>query len=140
MTTEVIKKSPYVYKVESLNWYAVKVNFTVKKAENEKVLLFMIQKDLRKRGNNMFVVDKEKNQALPLCKKTFSELNFTERNHLQEWIDQDTSILGENLLIIQKEFNGFSDTLERLDLLALDESGRLVVIENKLDDSGKDVV
>jgi len=88
----------------------------------------------------MFVVDKEKNQALPLCKKTFTELNFTERNHLQEWIDQDTSILGENLLIIQKEFNGFSDTMERLDLLALDESGRLVVIENKLDDSGKDVV
>ena len=88
----------------------------------------------------MFVVDREKNQAFPLCKRTFSELEFTERNHLQEWIDQDASILGENLLIIQKEFNGFSDTLERLDLLALDEEGRLVVIANNLDDSGKDVV
>lgn len=88
----------------------------------------------------MFVVDKENNQALPLCKKTFAELKFTERNHLQEWIDQDSSILGENLLIIQKEFDGFSDTWERLDLLALDGDGRLVLIENKLDDSGKDVV
>jgi hypothetical protein len=49
-------------------------------------------------------------------------------------------ILGENLLIIQKEFDGFSETNERLDLLALDESGRIVIIENKLDDSGRDVV
>jgi uncharacterized protein DUF4268 len=47
--------------------------------------------------------------------------------------------LGEELLIIQKEFSGFSDTKERLDLLALDKLGNIVVIENKLDDSGKDV-
>jgi hypothetical protein len=49
-------------------------------------------------------------------------------------------MLGENLLIIQKEFSGFDDTKERLDLLAVDEYGNLVIIENKLDDSGKDVV
>jgi hypothetical protein len=48
--------------------------------------------------------------------------------------------LGEELLIIQKEFNGFDDTNERLDLLALDKDGNLVIIENKLDDSGRDVV
>ena len=43
------------------------------------------------------------------------------------------------MLIIQKEFDGFADTRERLDLLALDKNGNLVIIENKLDDSGKDV-
>jgi hypothetical protein len=43
------------------------------------------------------------------------------------------------LLIIQKEFSGFADTAERLDLLALDKRGNLVIIENKLDDSGRDV-
>nr|WP_241517706.1 DUF4268 domain-containing protein [Vibrio vulnificus] len=48
--------------------------------------------------------------------------------------------LGEELLIIQKEFDGFDDTRERLDLLALDKDGNLVIIENKLDDSGRDVV
>ena len=48
--------------------------------------------------------------------------------------------LGEELLVIQKEFDGFADTRERLDLLALDKDGQLVVIENKLDDSGRDVV
>ena len=42
-------------------------------------------------------------------------------------------------MVIQKEFSGFSDTNERLDILALDKSGALVVIENKLDDSVKDV-
>lgn len=47
--------------------------------------------------------------------------------------------MGEELLIIQKEFDGFDDTNERLDLLALDKHGALVIIENKLDDSGKDV-
>lgn len=47
--------------------------------------------------------------------------------------------LGEELLIIQKEFDGFDETRERLDLLALDKAGNLVVIENKLDDSGRDV-
>ena len=40
-------------------------------------------------------------------------------------------------MIIQKEFDGFSDTRERLDLLALDKDGNLVIIENKLDDSGR---
>jgi len=44
------------------------------------------------------------------------------------------------LLIIQKEFSGFSDTSERLDLLAIDKDGGLVIIENKLDDTGRNVV
>jgi len=43
-------------------------------------------------------------------------------------------------LVIQKEFDGFNETNERLDLLALDKQGNIVVIENKLDDSGKDVI
>jgi len=47
---------------------------------------------------------------------------------------------GEELLIIQKEFDGFDETNKRLDLLALDKNRNLVIIENKLDDSGKDVV
>lgn len=88
----------------------------------------------------MFLIDKEKNEAISISKKTFQELEFKERQHLQEWISKNTDILGENLLIIQKEFSGFDDTRERLDLLAIDENGNLVIIENKLDDSGRDVV
>lgn len=87
----------------------------------------------------MYIIDKEKNRISKLQNKTFSELKFREREHLQEWIANNPSSLGEKLLIIQKEFSGFAETNERLDLLAIDKSGNLVIIENKLDDSGKDV-
>ncbi|MEO0900251.1 MAG: DUF4268 domain-containing protein [Bacteroidota bacterium] len=87
----------------------------------------------------MYQIDKNHNQLNRLETRTFSELGFRERDHLQEWIAKDPSCLGEELLIIQKEFDGFQNTRERLDLLALDKEGRLVIIENKLDDSGRDV-
>lgn len=87
----------------------------------------------------MYKISKIENSMTKLDIKTFKELGFTERYHLQEWIVKSPDCLGEELLIIQKEFSGFSDTNERLDLLALDKEGNLVIIENKLDDSGKDV-
>lgn len=87
----------------------------------------------------MYIVD-IKNKELKRAEKcTFKSLNLKERQDLQEWIAKEPSTLGEDLLIIQKEFAGFADTKERLDLLALDKNGNLVIIENKLDDSGKDV-
>lgn len=87
----------------------------------------------------MYKIDRSSNKVIKLQECTFSELGFREREHLQEWIAKDPAILGEELLVIQKEFSGFSDTQERLDLLALDKDRSLVVIENKLDDSGRDV-
>ncbi len=86
----------------------------------------------------MYILENN-NKLSSAVKRSFSDLKLTERKHLQEWIAAEPSALGEDLLIIQKEFDGFSETKERLDLLALDKQGRLVVIENKLDDSGKDV-
>jgi hypothetical protein len=89
----------------------------------------------------MYKIDKDTNRIDQLEAKSFSSLGFTERNHLQEWLaNQPSALGGEELLIIQKEFDGFDDTRERLDLLALDKDGLLVVIENKLDDTGRDVV
>ena len=87
----------------------------------------------------MYLIDTQNNRIKNLTKKTFRELGFRERQHLQEWIANKPEALGEELLIIQKEFDGFNDTNERLDLLALDKDGNVVVIENKLDDAGKDV-
>lgn len=88
----------------------------------------------------MFQIDRISNRIIPLQAKGFGELGFKERQNLQEWLAHQPDALGEELLIIQKEFDGFAETNERLDLLALDKNGNLVVIENKLDDSGKDVV
>jgi len=81
----------------------------------------------------MYIINKETNRIEKIESTTFKQLGFKEREHLQEWI------ANEDLLIIQKEFDGFNDTSERLDLLALDKQGNLVIIENKLDDTGRDV-
>lgn len=88
----------------------------------------------------MFLINPDSNSLSKVEQATFSELQYSERYHLQEWLSKTPEVLGEELLIIQKEFSGFDDTQERLDLLALDKEYNLVVIENKLDDSGKDVV
>lgn len=70
----------------------------------------------------MFRVDLNQNRLSRLSQKRFSELNLRERDHLQEWLAYQPDALGEELLIIQKEFDGFDETRERLDLLALDKS------------------
>ena len=92
----------------------------------------------------MFKINPSANRISPLEVKRFSDLGFTERKHLQEWLENYPQALtqgdGDELLVIQKEFDGFDDTRERLDLLAIDKEGNLVIIENKLDDSGRDVV
>lgn len=88
----------------------------------------------------MFKIDTEANRISRIEKRKFSDLGFREREHLQEWIANQPDSLGEELLIIQKEFDGFDETRERLDLLALDKNGNLVIIENKLDDTGRDVM
>jgi len=88
----------------------------------------------------MYRKNKTNNKVTKLEQRLFKELRIKEREHLQEWIAKNPDMLGEELLIIQKEFSGFNDTSERLDLLAIDRDGGLVIIENKLDDTGKNVV
>lgn len=87
----------------------------------------------------MYQIDKSSNNIIKLEQRLFGEIGIREREHLQEWIAKNPEVLGEELLIIQKEFSGFNDTNERLDLLAIDKEGNLVIIENKLDDTGRDV-
>ena len=88
----------------------------------------------------MFTVNKDKKEVSPVETRTFKQAGLEERKDLQEWIANRPNIFGEDLLIIQKEFDKFDKTAERFDLLALDKKGRLVIIENKRDTSDKDVV
>ncbi|MCB8999643.1 MAG: DUF4268 domain-containing protein [Bacteroidales bacterium] len=88
----------------------------------------------------MYRINKAANNVIKLEQRLFKELHIREREHLQEWIAKNPEMLGEELLIIQKEFRGFSETNERLDILAIDKDGGLVIIENKLDDTGTNVV
>lgn len=88
----------------------------------------------------MYLVNKDKKSLEPIPKAAFRDVGMKERKDLQEWIIHNPQVFGEDLLVIQKEFSGFADTKERVDVLALDKQGNIVIIENKLDDSGRDVV
>lgn len=61
----------------------------------------------------------------------FGDLKILEREDLQRLLRQQPEVLGEDLRIISEEFGNWEDSKRRIDLLALDRSGRLVVIEIK---------
>lgn len=64
---------------------------------------------------------------------TFTKFSIWERAHIQEWVRQAPEVLGEDLLIVSMEFDRFKQSADRLDLLALDRRGNLVVVELKRD-------
>jgi hypothetical protein len=67
---------------------------------------------------------------------TFSDLGLYERHDLQRLLRESISVLGEDLLVVAEEFGSWEDSRRRIDLLALDRGGHLVVIELKRDESG----
>lgn len=72
----------------------------------------------------------------PLRRTTFSAHGVGETAHLHKWILADPNVLGEELLVVTHEYAGFDRSRKRLDILALDRAGKLVVIELKLDTTG----
>ena len=89
-------------------------------------------------GPQLFRIDNESRESSKVEEVEFSRLGLQERRDIQEWVAANPGILGDDLLIVGKEFSGFDRTSERLDLLAVDADGKLVVIELKRDDSGTD--
>jgi RecB family endonuclease NucS len=66
----------------------------------------------------------------------FKALGLYERADLQRLLRDDISALADDLLVIAEEFGEWEDARRRIDLLALDKTGRLVVIELKRTDDG----
>lgn len=87
----------------------------------------------------LFRVNREHRASESVREVDFAQLGLRERQDIQEWVVANPTILGGDLLIIGKEFSDFDRTNERLDLLAVDRDGKLVIIELKRDDSGADV-
>jgi hypothetical protein len=85
----------------------------------------------------MFRVDIINKTLIKLKPTNFSELGLKERFDIQEWIEKSPNILGEELLVIGKEVILASG--KRLDLLCVNKSAALVVVELKRDDSGSSV-
>lgn len=59
-----------------------------------------------------------------------------ERRDLQRALRERIDVLGDDLLVIAEEYGLFEDSRRRVDLLALDRKGALVVIELKRTDDG----
>ncbi len=86
----------------------------------------------------LFRINPDSQESERIEEVDFAQMGLRERRDIQEWVAANPGILGEDLLIIGKEFSGFDLTDERLDLLAVDSDGKLVVIELKRDDTGAD--
>ena len=86
-------------------------------------------------GHSLFAVAGK--VATPVQQITLAEAGFHERRDLQEWVLAHPEILGESLLIVTFEFDRWQAPgvrpADRLDILALDPDGRLVVAELKRD-------
>lgn len=92
----------------------------------------------------MYKVDTENNELQQLEEVKFFEIGIKERSDIQEWLRKSPQVFGvedNSLLILCKELpvSGKDDRGIRLDLLALDRFGKLVVIELKRDDARGDI-
>jgi len=67
---------------------------------------------------------------------TFRDLHLLERRDLQAALRDDIAVIDAELLVIGEEFGEFDLSRRRIDLLALDRQGALVVIEIKRTEDG----
>lgn len=79
------------------------------------------------------VSDQNLESAQKVERSSFQTLNIWERRHIERWVINNPEILGEDLLILSSEFDRFDQSNDRLDVLALDRKGNLVVVELKRD-------
>jgi hypothetical protein len=66
----------------------------------------------------------------------FALLGLRERQDLQRLLRDDIRVLDADLLVIAEEFGEWEDARRRVDLLAIDRDGQLVVIELKRTEDG----
>ncbi|MEK2477135.1 DNA-binding protein [Streptomyces noursei] len=82
--------------------------------------------------------------ATPVPPTALAAEGLFERQHLQEWVIEHPAVLGEEVLVITSEFDRWADmdgvpARDRLDILGLDATGRLVVVELKRGTADRDV-
>jgi len=67
----------------------------------------------------------------------FSSEGILERQHIQNALKKQIEVIDPNILIIAEEFSEWSDSKRRIDLLGVDRSGNIVVIELKRTETGE---
>jgi len=84
-------------------------------------------------ADSIFLIDNETQDPIKVEPVSYADIGIKERGDLEQWVIDHPELLGEELLVITSEFDRFDKTHRRLDILALDSDGVLVVIELKLD-------
>src|SRR5688572_1087984 len=83
----------------------------------------------------MLRVDRNQFSLSRLQQRTLADVGLYERQDLQRMIVASPKVffeeLGENLLLLAQEVRPADEVDDRIDLLALDEDGTVVVIELK---------
>ena len=69
----------------------------------------------------------------PLQQTTFSAEELRERTDLQRLLRDHIDIVALDTMVLTEEFGSWEDSRRRIDLLALDRTGALLVIELKRD-------
>jgi len=83
--------------------------------------------------DSIYLIDTKSKTAAVVSPVSLAKCGLSERADLEEWILNHPDLLGEPLLVVTSEFDQFDRSNRRLDVLALDRQGTIVVVELKLD-------
>jgi len=84
----------------------------------------------------MPIYDASSGTLTPIPATSFATLGMKERADLQRLLAHHIEALEDGLLVLAEEFGDWADSSRRIDLLCLDSSANLVVVELKRDESG----
>lgn len=84
----------------------------------------------------LYEVDKPNSFMKKVDPSNFVSQNVLERKDLQPLLRDHLSAIDPDIMLLAEEFGNFQDANRRVDLLALDRDGNLVVIELKRVDDG----
>jgi hypothetical protein len=84
----------------------------------------------------LYQLDIVAGELTPVSPTNFTVQQVKERQDLQRALRSNIQVLGDDLLVVAEEYGEFADSRRRIDLLALDRAGHLVVIEVKRTEDG----
>ena len=84
----------------------------------------------------MPIYELRENAIHPATVTSFEAEGIKERQDIQRLLRERIDSLGEGLMVLAEEFSGWVDSTRRIDLLCLDASANLVVVELKRNDDG----
>lgn len=78
----------------------------------------------------------DNNEIIAVERTTFDRLGLKERQNLQSMLKKQIQVLSPSIMVVAEEFGEWEDSRRRIDLLGIDKSANLVVIELKRTEDG----